>query len=251
MPNWCDNTLTITHTDKSKLDAIDAVLSNKDSNEGLLNHLRPNPSGEWDYGWSVDNWGTKWDAQIIDYERQDNNTIWVSFESAWSPPTVLYEFLTEEGYGIEAMYYEPGMSYCGRFADGYDDYYEYDITDRDNLENIPDELLDFTDLIGRHEDWVAEEEAEREQQEYEATVTEWYPVDNNPHYVGFYETKEGNWPFYKFAHWNGKKWTVDGKKPKFKIEAWRGLNEDPAILTDDNAGDILENMMKDMGFERA
>lgn len=251
MPNWCDNTLTITHPDKTKLDAIESVLSNKDD-QGLFNHICPNPNGEWQYEWSVENWGTKWEASIHDWERQDDNTIWVSFDSAWSPPLALYEFMENEGYTVEAMYWEPGMCFCGRFADGYDYFYEYDMTDRDALETLPDELLDFTDLLNRHDDWMAEEEAEREQAEYEATVTEWYPVDVNPHYVGFYETKEeGNWPFYKFAHWNGKKWTIDGKKPKAAIAGWRGLNEDPAILTDENAGDMLENMMKDMGFEKA
>lgn len=231
MPNWCDNTLTITHSDKSKLDIIDAVLSNKDSKDGLFNTIRPNPSGDWDYGWSVDNWGSKWDAQVHDYDRQDDNTIWVSFDSAWSPPTRLYEFMEEEGYTVEAMYYEPGMSYCGRFADGYDDYYEYDITDRDSIENLPDELLDFTDLLNRHEDWVAEEEADREQAEYEATVTEWYPVEVNPVRVGEYEVTEAgspNWPFYKKVLWDGKKWTLNGKK--YKVGTWRGLREDPNVL---------------------
>jgi len=252
MPNWCDNSVTIYHKDKSKIDAIEAGLASPDEQQ-LFNTILPNPSGEWDYEWSVNNWGSKWDASIIDWERQDDNTIWVSFESAWSPPSTLYGFMHDEaGYDVRAFYYEPGMGFCGMFLDGYDDYYEYDISDRTSLENLPDEILDFTDLLNRHDDWVAEEEMEREQAEYEATVTEWYPVDQNPHYVGFYETKEeGNWPFYKFAHWNGKKWTVDGKKPTFKIAGWRGLKEDPAILTEENADDVLENMMKDMGFERA
>ena len=226
MPNWCDNTLTITHEDKSKIDAIEKVLADKDSNEGLLNHLRPNPSGEWDYGWSVDNWGTKWDAQIIDYERQDDNTIWVSFESAWSPPTVLYEFLTEEGYGIEAMYYEPGMSYCGRFADGYDDYYEYDIDDLESLESIPSDIEDFAGLIDYHHDRMADREAEAE----EAKKTEWYPTDINPYRVGRYEAKDPkipNWPFPEYANWDGKKWTNDDGK-KIKVAFWRGLKEDPS-----------------------
>ena len=250
MPNWCDNTLTISHPDKSKIDAIETNL--KSESIQIFNTIYPNPDGEWDYEWSVNNWGTKWEASIHDWERQDDNTIWVSFDSAWSPPIALYEYMDSQEYDVRAIYWEPGMGFCGMFQDGYDDYYEYDISDRASLENLPDELLDFTDLLGRHDDWMDEQEAERELAEYEETVTDWYPVDENPHYVGFYETKEeGNWPFYKFAHWNGKKWTVDGKKPTFKIAAWRGLKEDPAILTNENADDMLENMMKDMGFERA
>ena len=111
---------------------------------------------------------------------------------------------------------------------------------------IDGETYEYTEMYPR-----MEEEAEREREEYEVRCTDWYPVEVNPHYVGFYETKEeGTWPFYKMAHWNGKKWTIDGKKPKDKIAAWRGLNEDPAILTDENASDMLENMMKDAGYER-
>jgi len=67
---------------------------------------------------------------------------------------------------------------------------------------------------------------EAETEAYEQTVTEWFPIETNPDKVGFYETKENNnWPFYKFAHWNGKKWTIDGKKPKDPIAFWRGLKE--------------------------
>ena len=47
MPNWCDNTLTITHADKSKIDAIETGLSDK-TNQALFNTILPNPSGEWD-----------------------------------------------------------------------------------------------------------------------------------------------------------------------------------------------------------
>jgi len=227
MPNWCENTVTITHKDKLKLDVIEAGLSN-DKTQELFNVIHPNPSGEWEYEWSVNNWGSKWDASIHDWERQDDNTIWVSFDSAWSPPIALYEFMESNGYTVEAMYWESGMGFCGAWRDGYDDFYEYDISDRDTLENIPEDILDFTALMERHEDWIAEEKAEEEYQEYLMTVTDWYPVDVNPARVGEYEvTEEGspNWPFYKKVLWDGKKWTLDGKK--YKVGTWRGLREDP------------------------
>jgi hypothetical protein len=65
--------------------------------------------------------------------------------------------MERNGYTVEAMYWESGMGFCGRFADGYDDYYEYDISDKESLEQLPEELLDFTDLLNLHEDWVANE----------------------------------------------------------------------------------------------
>ena len=158
MPNWCDNTLTITHPDKSKIDTIEKVLSDKDSEEGLFSTILPNPTGEWDYDWSVNNWGTKWDASIIDWERQDDNTIWISFDSAWSPPLALYEFMERNGYEVDAMYHEPGMGFCGRYVDGYDDFFEYDLSNKESIEAIPEELLDYTDLMNVHEDWIADQD---------------------------------------------------------------------------------------------
>ena len=228
MPNWCDNTLTITHPDKSKIDAIETGLSDK-TNQALFNTILPNPSGEWDYEWSVNNWGTKWEASVHDWERQDDNTIWVSFDSAWSPPIQLYEFMeADEGYTVVAMYWESGMGFCGRFADGYDDYYDYDITDIDSINSLPEELLDFTDLLNRHEDWVADTEAEEEYQEYLMTVTDWYPAEVNPDRAGDYEVKAAeapDWPFYKKVFWDGTGWSLDGKE--YKIAGWRGLRKDP------------------------
>jgi Ferredoxin-like domain in Api92-like protein len=147
MPNWCDNSMHLTHEDKTKIDALVAELQKKEG-EGIFQLLRPNPSGEWDYNWSVENWGTKWDADIIDWDRQDDNTIWISFNSAWSPPSALYEFLAEEGWVIEAYYHESGMCFCGKFTneDG-DEYYEYDFTDRASLEALPSDIEDFTGLL--------------------------------------------------------------------------------------------------------
>jgi hypothetical protein len=101
MPNWCYNTATLHHDDKARIDAFEAELSKEDSQP--LNHLRPNPAGEWDYGWSVDNWGTKWDVSIHDWEREDDNTIVLHFDSAWSPPTTIYEFLETEGAILEFL----------------------------------------------------------------------------------------------------------------------------------------------------
>lgn len=156
MPNWCDNSVRLSHSDKSVIDALDAEMSKK-NDEGYsmaqpLNHLRPNPTGEWDYDWSVQNWGTKWDADVIDWERQDDNTIWISFNSAWSPPVTLYEFLVDAGWEIEAYYHESGMAYCGKFTteDG-DEYYEYDFSDRASIEALPSDIEEFTGLLDYHD----------------------------------------------------------------------------------------------------
>jgi len=158
MPNWCDNSVTIT-ADKEKIDVIEAAL-NSDSKQ-LFNAIRPNPSGEWQYEWSVNNWGTKWDASVHDWNREDDNTIWISFDSAWAPPTILYEFMVEEGgYDVRAYYWESGMGFVGKFEDGYDDYYDYDISDRESIESLPEDVVDYADLMTWHEEWVEENKDE-------------------------------------------------------------------------------------------
>ena len=66
MPNWCDNSLTITAS-KEKIDAIEAGL--KLQEKVLFQTIRPRPESEeesW-YEWNVNNWGTKWEASVYDY----------------------------------------------------------------------------------------------------------------------------------------------------------------------------------------
>jgi len=251
MPNWCYNSVTLRNSDPTKLDALEEIL--KDPKAEVFQHLCPRPASEEDnwYGWNCDNWGTKWDITVNDSERDDEHTMLLHFDTAWSPPIALYEYLFSEGWEVDALYHEPGMGFAGKFSEGFDDYYEYSYSSREDVENLPEDIADFTNAWDDLENWESENEAEEEEELYLETVTDWYPIDVNPHYVGFYETKEdSNWPFYKFAHWNGKKWTVDGKKPKFKIASWRGLLEDPAVLTEENVGNMLENMMKDIGFTK-
>lgn len=156
MPNWCDNMMTISHSDKSKIDALAAEMSKKNdqghSMSEVFQHLRPNPSGDWDYEWSVENWGTKWDARVIDWEQYDDNTIWISFETAWCPPGALYEYLVEQDWNVEAFYHESGCAFCGKFTnDSGDEYYEYDFSDRSTIEALPSDIEDFTGLLDYHD----------------------------------------------------------------------------------------------------
>jgi hypothetical protein len=150
MPNWCDNSVRLTHSDKSKVDALEAVLQSEDKQ--VFQHLRPMPESEKDnwYDWNLTHWGTKWEISIIDSERQDDDTIWISFSTAWSPPIALYEYLFSEGWEVEGLYHEGGMCYAGIYKDGEDDYHEYDISDLDSLKALPSEVEEFGGLIDYH-----------------------------------------------------------------------------------------------------
>lgn len=221
MPNWCDNSVTLRHEDKSKIDALCAVMENKED-QNFMNHLRPNPAGEWQYDWSVSNWGTKWDASVIDWERRDDNEVWISFDSAWSPPTVLYEFLVEHDWDVEAVYHEGGMGYIGMFTtENGDDYYEYDITNPEDIENLPEELIEFADLRTRAEEWQVEQ---LEEEWGDAERTEWIPAtkETSPVRDGYYEVTTKGWEFPQFVKWDRDHWVAYNE-----VVQWRGLANDP------------------------
>lgn len=229
MPNYCDNMVTLRHEDKSKVDALEVELSKKTEdhrfNGEFFNHLRPNPTGEWEYNWSIENWGSKWDAGIIDFERRDDNEIWVSFDSAWSPPIALYEYLVEHGWEVDAIYYEPGMGFGGLFTteDG-DDYYEFDMSDPESIEDLPEDLIEFGDLRTRAEEYfidrLTEEWEDKER-------TDWFPLETEPVRDGWYELniegyeKRTYEQFAQFKNGEWDFWNMD------VVLGWRGLAEDP------------------------
>ena len=219
MPNWCYNSVTLSHGDKTKVDGLVAELQKE--NAEPLNYLRPNPAGEWQYDWSVSNWGTKWDVSIMDWEQEDDNTIVMHFDSAWSPPVVIYEYLTENGWSVRALYHEPGMGFAGKYEDGDDDYYEFDYTNREEVENLPEDIQDFTNALDDLENWEAEQEEEKLA---DLERTEWFPKKVKPAYVGKYEVMTKAWPFPVYCEWTGEKWQR-WEGDDIKVNQWRGLVE--------------------------
>jgi hypothetical protein len=154
MPNWCNNYVSISHEDRSKMEALASAIK-----EGrFCDHVIPVPqelkdtvagahgdpvkqaeleaqtarnvekygAGNW-YDFCVNRWGTKWDIDVYDQddlEIDDYNGMGFGFDSAWSPPLGVYEELVSQGFTVNASYYEPGMGYCGIWSDGNDDYYD-------------------------------------------------------------------------------------------------------------------------------
>ena len=152
MPNWCNNRVVISHEDTAKLEALVGAIK-----EGkFCNHVIPVPEslhivagmvsdeaeqkkleedtarnievhgyGNW-YDFCVDRWGTKWDIDPYDTSdvQIEDNTIEFGFDSAWAPPIGVYAELVDQGFEVEATYYEPGMGFVGRWYYGNDEYYE-------------------------------------------------------------------------------------------------------------------------------
>jgi len=167
MPNWCNNTMTISHADpamvKKAADAWNAgaflqtlvpcpseLLETvkgwtNDEEEQKANDAKVADNMEkhgyatwWDY--CVAEWGTKWDvglqAEYGEPVEVTGNSFSVNFDSAWSPPCFAYEKLKAMGYEICAYYYESGCDFCGRWIDGQDDCYEV------SRGGIPQDIVD-------------------------------------------------------------------------------------------------------------
>jgi hypothetical protein len=185
MPNWCNNSITLRHADPAMIERVA-------KSDGLLMEFLPTPkplletmagsygdedkqrkleeqqaenirlfgAKDW-YEWNIANWGTKWDVNLDSVNRVDANTLQASFESAWAPPIDAYNKLLTLGFEIEAMYYEPGMCFVGKYVNGDDEYYEYGgETSATVREAIGAELDDY---FGISEDMAQWEEEDQEE----------------------------------------------------------------------------------------
>jgi hypothetical protein len=117
---------------------------------------------DW-YEFSVSEWGTKWDVGDGDgINEVTENSLTIYFDSAWAPPLAAYEKMTEMGFEIDAMYYESGMGFCGRWTnESGDDYYEYGGMSIEEVEKmLPKELNEAFCITEDMEMWAAENEEE-------------------------------------------------------------------------------------------
>ncbi len=196
MPNWCNNNLTLKHEDPAMIKrAHDAIERGE-----LLQEFIPRPQelkdtisggygdpkkqaeleektkrnvekygyGNW-YDFCVGEWGTKWDIgeQGCSDIHPDGLIMNAHFDSAWSPPVDAYYKLEELGFEVDAMFYEPGMSFAGTFAQGCCDDISLEGMTADDIEqNYPD----LDQAFGISES-IREWEEENEEEEEE--LTEW------------------------------------------------------------------------------
>jgi len=178
LPNWCDNSLTITHTDPELI----RKAAEGFRGEGFLSAFMPIPEAlqdtragayadpveqealiakqkanlaeygykDW-YDWAVANWGTKWDISGEEpMVSEDGLTLTVGFQSAWSPPIEFYKVLEEKfGFGVEAYFYEGGMCFYGEYSNGVENTVTFSCYD-----DLPDSVIDMFGI----ENWVEEEE---------------------------------------------------------------------------------------------
>ena len=192
MPNWCSNNLTLTHEDPAMITrAYDALergeflsefipvpqqlkivagrVGDPDEQAKLeadtARNLEQLGYGNW-YDYCVGEWGTKWDCgeQGASDIRPDGRMLHTFFDTAWSPPVYAYDKLVELGFGVNAMYYEPGMGYAGAYDEHGDQEINLEGLSADDIERDHPEL---DEAFGISES-IREYEAENEEE-----LTEW------------------------------------------------------------------------------
>ena len=156
MPNWCNNTFNV-EGDKETIDKFETYLDEKNGKD-WFDFFAPTPvelkEDGW-YEWNVSNWGCKWNCDAQDWTR-DGNTISFWFDSPWGPPVELYYKIEQAGLTVKAEYMEEGMRFVGEFVNGSDETYEYQ--DVEDLDNIPDNLVENWNLHDQFENWEDEDE---------------------------------------------------------------------------------------------
>ena len=193
MPNWCSNTLTISHKDKTMMkrvvrgynrngllrefipipkeltDTVSGTVGSKESYEQRLLEEKQKLNREffgytdW-YSFCVAEWGTKWDIGHGDgygkltLKDIKNNTVRIGFDSAWSPPIEAYQKLYDMGFSIRAMFYEGGCCFCGIWEDGEEESYDIKGNSKWVKKNIPSEIDEEFSISFNMAEWENEEE---------------------------------------------------------------------------------------------
>ena len=187
MPNWCDNTITLTHSDPTMIKRAHDALERSE----FLNEFHPVPPelkivagrvGEdtdpaqidlvareeankakfgytnW-YDWCVNEWGTKWDVgDEGSASINEDGSLTASFSSAWAPPIAFYAVLEDLGFEVKAYYFEGGMMFAGVYEDGDDDCYDLSgLNSSEMWDILPEDLNEMFGISDQIEEYEAEE----------------------------------------------------------------------------------------------
>lgn len=126
MPNWCENSVSVTGNSDSVKKFIETVSSTDEEGNNIPlsfstivpepHNPKDNPDYDW-WNWRIDNWGTKWDLDQYTNVDFGNDWVYYFFDTAWSPPI---EFLNAAAKNFpdltfEILFGEAGMWFSGNF----------------------------------------------------------------------------------------------------------------------------------------
>jgi len=182
MPNWCNNWTHFRTTDRAQAERLVKAFEEKrpfqefvPCPQELYDVSSPNRDedkaaeliekygySDW-YSWCINNWGTKWDTESYDVptiteDGEGQFVISVSFDTAWSPPTSVYEQMAEQGWNITGYYIEWGMNFCGIWDEGNERTYDIPDTAEEAEDELPEDLEEVFDICQALSDREAENE---------------------------------------------------------------------------------------------
>jgi len=70
------------------------------------------------YDFNIANWGTKWDAYEISIEDFDDDSLTITFDTAWCPPEQFYCDMTDNDWELTASFIEAGCDFIGYYKRG-------------------------------------------------------------------------------------------------------------------------------------
>ena len=142
MPNWCLNEVAFYFEDvETQREFVKSIEGTREETQWtgpdpsdqivqrvpcviVFNEIIPQPpederGEDWDwYSWRIDNWGTKWEPDIIHFDVSlDGCAVTLEMYTAWSPPEGIYKKLMEDwedrGMSCSWFYREDGMQIAG------------------------------------------------------------------------------------------------------------------------------------------
>ena len=108
MPNWCENYLEVCGSEDEVAKFMKENMN--EDNELSFQMSVPNPNGEYNNLWSIENWGTKWEANETQLDDRG-----IHFETAWGPPSAWLEKVAEKYSSLQftMRYAEGGQDFSG------------------------------------------------------------------------------------------------------------------------------------------
>ena len=162
MPNWCNNSLTISGP-RDTIEQIVRAATGKMGDTadgrplGMLEYMVPvvASDGEVTARDQTAAWGTKWDvtdAEVLSEDDLGDGVVEVVivFDTAWSPPIECFETWFGEHPDSDCVldYHEPGIAFVGRFTpETGEETWEYRAATADTVRDlVPEDLVDYWDL---------------------------------------------------------------------------------------------------------
>jgi hypothetical protein len=186
MPNWCYNFATIICPSREIYNKLLISIAENNWFETFapLSIDTNNNENTWGYHKAIETWNTKWDVVDVNILNQDDDDLIleVSFQTAWSPPTGVYNIMNKKyDIDITAFYDEEGCEFFGKCIyskeEEFDETYDFP-SDKKELQElrkiIGSELDDFMSSTWEQleEQWNEEDEEDEEDEEIDGDQDE-------------------------------------------------------------------------------